>query len=263
MTKPAQQEQKRLGYRTYWQKQNAKAPVELPKLATKANTAYDKSLTLWQRSLQYAKECGDALCEAKTYFRVKGKGPLKWKQWLSRNFYGPGKSYETVKVYMRISKKWDDPRLKAARRAGLSPKSIAGFLRLVTNKPSAEDRDSLKIGSRKQSAPLTEKDVLSALQYELRVNLFGRDLKRLNRQQLETMIAEWDMFLWPKWSRDIRSVAVQVLRYNPYLLGSSDGPSYDIDEEEEDSRMRETVSRKKRPKSWDEAARKGRKAHNT
>lgn len=244
----AKQEQKQLSYETFWKKQNAKAPKELPKLADKANGAYRKSIATWRRSLQYAKECGDALCEARKFFRTKGSGPRRWKVWLKQNFDA---SYESAKVYMRVSRKWDDPRIKEVRQGKMSPKSIAGFLRLLNYQKNADDKQAeigkpTEIGkkTRDLSEGMTDEDKKkSMLRQELRRNLFGRDLERLTIRELELMIVEWETYLWPKLHREVRTI-LPLLKNNPYLLDQPEGPfDYETDEETEaiNAMMRRTV----------------------
>lgn len=277
MAKP-EQEQKQFSYGTFWKKQNAKAPKELPKLADKANKFHNLALDARRDALRYAKECGDALCEARKFFRVKGSGPHKWKDWLKRNFSGPGKSYETVKLYMRISRKWDDPRIKEARQGGLSVDTMTKFLRLLQNRPDAgkgpdigtdaknEEADIGKpteIGKkgRDLSEGMTEREKkMSMMCQELRRECFGTELERLTWTELETMIKAWDWF-WPKWYRDVRKTVCQVLEYSPYPSGQQDdnGEPYNDSEEEIDAKMRKHVrnlnARRKRTKGTGNAKR--------
>lgn len=244
----AKQQEKRIGYRRYWERQRKKFVAEGPKLADKANKLHKLAIEARRDALRYAKECGDALCEIRKYFPVKGSGPRKWKDWLSRNFYGPGKSYETVKVYMRISRKWNDPRIKAARLGELSPKSIAGFLRLLNYVKNAEDeeaegKEAGKVDWGLPPSGPNEKDRMSMMRQELRRELFGEQLKRMTEQELNILIEGWDSYFWPKWYRDVRSLTSQVLKHNPYLLQRmqwvdvEDGPVED-NEEEINARMR-------------------------
>ena len=100
---------------------------EAEQFMREANRHHIEAGTLLAQSLEHAKRAGDALHAAK--HRVPYK---KWGRFRSKHFHG---SRETAIVYMRIAKKWDDPRLQAAREGNMEFRSINACLRLLRNDP--------------------------------------------------------------------------------------------------------------------------------
>ena len=78
-------------------------------------------------ALLHAKQAGEALSKAKHRIRYR-----KWGKFLREEFEG---SKETARVYMRVARGWDDPRIQEAKRGEMTPTSIEGFLAILRNKP--------------------------------------------------------------------------------------------------------------------------------
>lgn len=95
-------------------------------LRDKANEYHSQARSAWGDFLEHARKSGACLNKLRPYFR------RTWKKWVRKNFNG---SYETVKVYCRIAREWEDPRLLEARRKGVELKSINGVLNILRNKP--------------------------------------------------------------------------------------------------------------------------------
>jgi len=148
------------------------APKELPLLADIANKHHHHVCKRWKGLLDHARQAGEALNKAR-YYCSHGT----WQKWVSDNFDG---SYETVQVYRRIAKEWDDRRLIQARKSGMELDSIKKVL------------DVLK-GSEPSKIPkylLNEDGTLNmkkAEEQELRKNildLFAVSIKRLCKSEL-------------------------------------------------------------------------------
>lgn len=119
-----------------------------------ANSQYREATTHFTVALLHAKRAGEALLKAK--HRVPYK---RWGDFVGANFEG---SRETARVYMRIARHWDDPRINEARRGGMTPGSIEGFLDILRNKPP------------KVSKPLTAQQKATAIRQAIRKEFASR-----------------------------------------------------------------------------------------
>ncbi len=99
---------------------------EAMQLIRQANSHHDQAATLFVSALNHAKQAGEALREARR--RALGK---RWTRFSHEHFNG---SQETARVYMRIAKYWDDPRIVGARSGSMKPLSIEGFLAIIRGK---------------------------------------------------------------------------------------------------------------------------------
>jgi hypothetical protein len=72
--------------------------LDMPTLAQKANEAHRKAAETAKAAIEYARECGSYLIEAK---ELCGHG--NWLSWLSDNFEG---SHRTANRYMTIARNW-------------------------------------------------------------------------------------------------------------------------------------------------------------
>lgn len=104
-----------------------------------ANACHQGCRTAMIGVLDHARHAGLALREAKR--RVTGR---QWTKFLQAHFVG---SPETARVYMRVARLWDDPRVVQARTQGLSVNSIRGLLSIAQGQsptpspdPSPPDR---------------------------------------------------------------------------------------------------------------------------
>jgi hypothetical protein len=194
----AQAQQKRLSYNYYWRKQNKKAGTELPKLAAQANTAYRKAEKCYGRMLDYARECGDALCEARKYFRIRSP---KWKRWLKANFKG---SYDSAKVYMRIARKW--PIVQQAQAKGFTADSIATVLKLLRYQKLAEQQG--KGEAVDLSVGMTEQEMRESQWRQCIRRQFADEVKRLSTDELWNLMEGFEHYFWPKWYRVLRKEVV-------------------------------------------------------
>jgi hypothetical protein len=96
-----------------------------------ANKLHAAQGTLMSGALEYAKRAGKYLLAAKSRTKTK-----EWTKFLKEHFKG---SVETARVYMRVANKWNDPRISEARRGGMEPESIKGFLKIVSNAPPEKE----------------------------------------------------------------------------------------------------------------------------
>lgn len=104
---------------------------ELTKLADEANRHYHEAVAAWRRALEHARQAGAALLEAK---RLLGHR-RKWSRWRHANFDA---SAETSRVYMRVARHWDHPRVEQARNQGIEVASINTFLKLIRGQKPAD-----------------------------------------------------------------------------------------------------------------------------
>lgn len=148
----------------------------LPGLIQEANFHHKEAKCAWRGALEHALKSGKALNKAR-YYSLSWKRGL-WKKWLEDNFDA---SPETAKVYMRVAKKWDDPRLKEARKKGIEFKSIKSVLDILQCKPDEENRER------------SEREEMESLRAHLRKE-FGDTLHTLCREELLFMEANWDHY---------------------------------------------------------------------
>lgn len=95
--------------------------ASLDTLAASANRAHREAERLALSTLDYARQAGEALNEAKVQMAHGGWGP-----WLAANFEG---SERTAQVYMRVANRWDEiESAKAHGRADLSLTEARGLL---------------------------------------------------------------------------------------------------------------------------------------
>jgi len=154
----------------------------LPGLAKRANHHYQKSVCAWRGALKHALKCGKALNKARYYNWKRGV----WKKWLEDHFDA---SYETAKVYMRIAKKWEDPRLKEARETGIELKSIKSVLDILEgNRATSADMD---LPDDEESQEPTKAMLLDSMRDEVRTK-FAHMLHALCMEELQFMDANWD-----------------------------------------------------------------------
>jgi len=106
-------------------KRSAKGRYAISKLFGIANKYHQNVCTSWRGALEHARKSGEALVKARSYFPKRSR---EWRKWVVDHFDA---SYETAKVYMRIARKWDDPRLVVARKTGMNLNSIVSVLRLL------------------------------------------------------------------------------------------------------------------------------------
>jgi hypothetical protein len=234
----AQVEQKRLSYDYYWRKQKRKAVTELPKLATQANTAYRKAEKCYGRMLDYAKECGEALCAARKYFKARSP---KWKRWLKGNFRG---SYESAKIYMRISRKW--PIVEEAKAKGFTATSIATVLKLLRYQKLAEQEGKKEPVD--LSAGMTEKEKWESQWRQCIRRQFADEVKRLRRDELEILQEGFFHYFWPKWYRELRKVVARVTE-TPYEKPEVDANGVPYGDSWEELEEIKRVARRKLSKS--------------
>lgn len=105
-------------------------PVRLADLAAKANAQHEFCLASANTAIQHARDCGQALIEAKSLCRHG-----TWQQWLRDNFRG---SARTARVCMRIARHW--PEIEAKRQSS-AVLSIDQALRLIADSSDSEEDD--------------------------------------------------------------------------------------------------------------------------
>lgn len=107
-------------------------PVRLADLAAKANTQHKLCLETASTAIQHARNCGQALIEAKS---LCAHGI--WQPWLRDNFHA---SARTARACMRIARHWPEIEAKWQSSAVLS---IDQALRLIADSGDSEEDDLL------------------------------------------------------------------------------------------------------------------------
>lgn len=182
-----------------------------------ANESHRKVQKAWRGALVYARKSGEALNDVRWLLQAWKRSTGQrtgWKEWVKRNFEG---SYETATVYIRIAKKWDDPRVQEARNNGILKTSIKGFLDFL-NCCGKTNPNQLQMG---ESAKLQD-----MLRDGLRKG-FAEALRELEKEELELLERSfWDK--WGKWRQEVYDATCCYLQYDLdediVQSGRSDGP---------------------------------------
>lgn len=169
-------------------------------MVEQANGMHKTASSLLAQSLDKAREAGELLMEAKR--RVPYK---RWTTFLRKHFVS---SVETARVYMRVARKWNDPRIVDSKLGKMSPTSIKGFLDIVSNKPKSPDDQPTPVADVKAA----EKD---AMRQELRQS-FGELLKRLDRTELKVLEEHFDD-LADRLHGRLRELVCITLEFDYYL----------------------------------------------
>ncbi len=181
-------------------KRFAKGRYAIPKLFDKANKHHQEACTAWRGALEHAQKSGEALVKARSYFPMRSR---KWRKWVEDHFDA---SYETAKVYMRIARKWDDPRLVAARKSGINTNSIVSVLRVLKYQ-QLKDEDTAKNLSPKEAKASMARD-------DLRKD-FAEKLRNLSLVELEILTEGFELYFWPRLYTQLRDTVCSVLGYDP------------------------------------------------
>jgi hypothetical protein len=163
------------------------------RLTKQANEYHEKVRCAWRGALEYAKKCGETL--NKIRWETDNWKKIGWKQWIRENFHG---SYETANIYIRIHKKWDDPRLVEARKAGLKLESIESVLNILRTKV-------IKDAEEYKSEPYNPEDDIKFEKWWLRDNIrwwFKSALQNLCVEELRVFQEEFEE-LWAKFYKII------------------------------------------------------------
>jgi hypothetical protein len=195
-----------------------------------ANKHYHEARRHWQGLAENARKCGQALIQAR-YFGLWKRGD--WKKWLRDNFDG---SYETAKVYIRIAKKWDDPRLQEARRQGVTLDSISSILEVLSGKRRPDGSLDVEPGG------------LDSLLSDI-MKMFADAVGRLCKEELTALREAFDEY-WELLYRRLYHDVCMTLDFglNEYLL------------ELHDSRKKYHTQKSKRKKSLRDFVREGERA---
>lgn len=167
-------------------------PAAEKRLASEANRHYRAARRAWKHYLDHAKTCGDALRELRLYVWSG------WKKWVRENL---DFSYETAKVYMRISKNWNHPRIEQARREGITIDSIVTFFKLLQGR-------SLDPAVPPSKSARGEDE--SQFRYNLRQS-FAQALKNLVLEELEQMDEHFDEY-WGRWYAQVYEDACNAMQ---------------------------------------------------
>jgi hypothetical protein len=165
--------------------------TRLRSIADKANALHEEVTTAWRGALTHARECGELLNEAKRLLGGRGK----WGRWVERKFNGRRR---TARVYMRIARYWDDPRLKEALSNGMELKSIQAFLKFIRRDPV--------VSSRKKRAH-DERQYLR--------KWLGDALKELKDDEV-SIFADAIEYLWDTLYAQLKHTVCVVLEYDYY-----------------------------------------------
>jgi hypothetical protein len=142
-----------------------------------ANKEHVEAGTHQTSALLHAKKAGDALVEAKHRIRYK-----EWGKFAANHFKG---SRETRIVYMRIARKWEDPRIQGSRKGNMCPNSIKGFLDIVSSKRQP-----------RQETTSEQQQELNAMRHDM-YKEFARQLPSLDKAELKVLHETWYRYLWP------------------------------------------------------------------
>ena len=186
-----------------------RAPYELPRLAKEANRYHKRAVQHYIGFLISARKSGDALLQAR-YFGLWKRGI--WKKWLEDNFDG---SYETAKAYMRIAKRWDDPRLQEARRLGVTLDSINKVLQILSGRRNVDGTLNSKT---------TEVD---SVREQMRKR-FGELLQNLSEDELMVFNEDFDDY-WEFLYHRIYNNTCKILGFdlNEFLVQLYEGATTD------------------------------------
>jgi hypothetical protein len=181
--------------------------TKIDQLKKKANDKFDLAQTKQKEMLEAVKDCGTALNRIR--WETDNWKKVGWERWIEQNFHG---SLRTSQIYIRISKNWDHPRLKLARKRGFGPTSIRRF------------SDILKGRSLNKKTPI-ELDKDEARSIEIRQSLrknFAESLRNLCMEELEAFDnafdSYWEKTIYPKVYEGASNNLEEDL--NTYLFGS-------------------------------------------
>jgi len=204
------------------------APYVLPKLAKKANKYHEEAENHWKGMAENARKSGKALNKAR-YYGLWPRG--KWKEWLIRNFDG---SLETAKVYMRIAKKWEDPRLEEARKLGVTLDSINKILEVLSGKRNTDGTLNVK----QSEVDYLRQGLREEFAKKLRTELTRDDIVIIGQNYVFDEL--WDKYFYPR----IRKTVCGAYGYDPYQYENKRSKFYKryVEEEEKtDAIRRRTV----------------------
>lgn len=160
----------------------SKLTVRLAHLASEANSHHRSVEEHWQGMLLHAKQAGEALIEAKRRLGHR----TKWSKWRYHNFRG---SPETSRVYVRIARDWQDPRIQEARFAGVKIESIKTFLSVLKGEPTTRNIKEPTSDEQRLRAP---RDRVQK-EFNRRLSeLTSYELEILTAPDLETFNGLWD-----------------------------------------------------------------------
>lgn len=186
-------------------KRFAKGKYAIPKLFDEANKHHKEACAAWRGALENARKSGEALVKARSYFPMRSR---KWRKWVEDNFDG-AKSYETAKVYMRIARKWDDPRLVAARESGMKINSIVSVLRVLKYQRLKDEDTAKNLSPKEAIASMADagRDILR--------KDFAEKLRNLSLVELEILTEGFELYFWPRLYTKLRDTVCAVLGYDP------------------------------------------------
>lgn len=176
-----------------------RAPYELPKLAKEANKYHYKVRRHWFGLAENARKSGEALIKAR-YCGLWRRG--EWTRWLQDNFDG---SYETAKVYIKIAKKWEDPKLKEARKCGVTLDSINKILQVLSGKRKPDGKLDVDV-----------KEVDYCWDYIRK--MFAKKLRTELTKDDILIFAQEDIFdyLWDRLAIRLHDIVCGALGFDPY-----------------------------------------------
>jgi hypothetical protein len=178
------------------------ASQKLSQLAETANANHRAVGRVWLQALNYAKVAGDALNEARPILGGRGR----WGKWVRSQFDG---SWRTARVYMRVSKKWNDPRMETARAGGMEPESIQAFLDIVRGK--SPRRTILTARSQKERREIGRESDIRDLQRQFSMMLRGLHPTELRALREICFAPHWPLFT--DWGdRSIWGVVYRLLK---------------------------------------------------
>jgi hypothetical protein len=158
--------------------QLAETPFSVSLLTEKANELHRKVGPACRSALKYARECGDVLVSLRKEFPLHGK---TWRLHIEEHFDA---SYETARIYMRIAKKWADPRLVETPRHGLVLKSVKQVFSISKCEPNPNGGQSPD----KPAPATTRQDIRQG---------FVEALQQLSSYELELFATEFNYY-WVK-----------------------------------------------------------------
>lgn len=170
-------------------KNRREAPIMLPRLAERANIYFHKGQEHKKEFLLCCKICGNALNKARYYDLWK---TTRWESWLKKNFDG---SPRTAYVYMRIAKKWDDPRIVEAKEKGITIDSIRRFFEVLANKDSEAERNAKAEKRKDRIKNMTPEEIQQQENRKEITKRFSKVLNRLYGAELKVFLDNFDQ-IW-------------------------------------------------------------------
>lgn len=176
-------------------------------LTVKANEQWDEVCDCWQRTLDQVRQLGETLLEIKKYIPHG-----QWTQWIQYNCHVP---YDTAKNYMWVAKHWNDPRIKEAKRSGMTFESIHAMHKLLRQQPPTVYDDVAE-------PPKTDEEINEEILanendhlYQSLTNKFTDEIKPKHVLEKDVIFDNWKP-CWQAFERAYKKRVCKMFGYDPY-----------------------------------------------